>query len=342
MKAIVYRPGSPDLRLVERPEPQPGPGEVLVRVAVSGVNPTDWKARRSPYAGTPQGVDLVPNQDGAGTIVALGDGVTDRAVGQRVWLWESGWRRADGTAQEMVALAASHAVPLPDSASFDLAASVGIPAITAHRCLTVAEDGPSLLTPGSLAARTVLVAGGAGAVGHAAIELARWAGATVIATVSSPEKARLATAAGAHAVVNYRSGDAVDAVRQAAPDGVHLIVEVAPTQNAALDTAVAAPGATVAAYASGPDAAVSLPVRELMTRNARWQFVLVYTMPDAAKRSAVEAVSAALADGALRVGEDAGLPLHRYPLAETAAAHDAVEGGAVGKVLIDVAEQPAG
>ena len=338
MKAIVYRPGDGTLRLVERPEPHPGDGEVLVRVAVSGVNPTDWKARRKAYDGTPGGVDLVPNQDGAGTIVAVGSGANGHAVGDRVWLWESAWQRADGTAQELVAIPADHAVTLPRTASFELGASVGIPAITAHRCLTVAEGGPAQLAPGTLAGRVVLVAGGAGAVGHAAIELARWAGATVIATISNPEKAQLATAAGAHTVADYRTGDAAAAIREAAPGGVHLIVEVNPVANAALDNAVLAPGGAVAAYASGADPAVSLPVRELMGRNARWQFVLVYTMPTAAKRCAVAAVSAAMADGALRVGADAGLPIHRFALAETAAAHDAVENGAVGKVLVMVGE----
>jgi len=337
VKAIIYRPDDGALRLVERPEPQPDTGEVLVSIAFSGVNPTDWKARRSPYAGTPQGIDLVPNQDGAGTIVAVGPGVTGRAVGERVWLWESAWQRADGTAQELVALPADHAVTLPGFASFELGASVGIPAITAHRCLTVAESGPVQLGRGALNGRTVLVAGGAGAVGHAAIELARWAGATVITTVSSAEKAALASAAGAHTVVNYRAGDAQAAIRQAAPDGVHLVVEVAPGPNAALDAAVLASGGTVAAYAATADSpSVSLPVRDLMTRNVRWQFVLVYTMPDDAKRHAVGAVSAAIADGALRVGEDSGLPLHRYRLEDTEAAHAAVERGVVGKVLISV------
>ena len=110
MKAIVYRPGETALRLVERPEPTAGTSDVLVRMAVSGVNPTDWKARRNAYAGTPTGVDLVPNQDGAGTIVAIGDGVAGHAVGDRVWLWESAWQRADGTAQELVAIPADHAV----------------------------------------------------------------------------------------------------------------------------------------------------------------------------------------------------------------------------------------
>lgn len=338
MKAIVYRPENGALKLVDRPEPQPGAGELLVRVAFSGVNPTDWKARRNPYAGTPQGVDLVPDQDGSGTIVGIGAGVTDRAIGERVWLWESAWRRADGTAQELVALPADHAVGLPGFAGLELGASLGIPAMTAHRCLTVAEGGPAQLAPGTLDGRVVLVSGGAGAVGHAAIELARWAGATVVATVSSAQKAELASAAGAHAVVNYRDADAASAIRGAAPDGVDLVVEVAAGANAALDTAVLAPGGTVAAYASGPDSpVVSLPIRDLMTRNVRWQFVLVYTMPDDAKRHAVAAVSAAVADGALRVGEEAGLPLHVYPLEDTEAAHAAVESGVIGKVLISTA-----
>ncbi len=337
MKAVVYRTDDPSLRLVERSAPQPGPGEVLVRVAVSGVNPTDWKARRSPYPGTPRNVDLVPNQDGAGTIEAVGSGVAGRGVGERVWLWEAAWQRADGTAQEMVTVPAERAVPLPERASFELGASVGIPAMTAHRCLTVAEGGPDRLAPGTLSGRTVLVAGGAGAVGHAAIELARWAGASVIATISGPEKAELATAAGAHHVVNYRDDGAADAIRGLAPDGVHIVVEVAAAANAALDSAVLGAGGVVAAYAATPGQDVTLSVRDMMGRNIRWQFVLVYTMPGAAKEAAVSDISDALRDGALRVGADAGLPLHTFELAETGDAHDAVEHSAVGKVLIRVA-----
>jgi NADPH2:quinone reductase len=339
MNAIVYRAGDPQLRLVDREKPRPEPGEVLVQVAISGVNPTDWKARRNAYAGTPEGVDLVPNQDGSGTIVELGPGVTDRAVGERVWLWETARQRTGGSAQEFVALPSWHAAPLPENASFELGASIGVPAITAHRCLTVAEAGPTQLSPGALDGRTVLVAGGAGAVGHAAIELARWAGASVITTVSSAEKAKLASAAGAHTVINYRDADTASKIRDAAPSGVDIVVEVAPSANAELDTAVLAAGGTVAAYASTTEQPnVSLSVRELMTRNVRWQFVLLYTMPDVAKTLAVAAVSAALGDGVLRTGEAAGLPLHEFSLADTSAAHDAVESGVVGKVLIKVSE----
>jgi NADPH2:quinone reductase len=342
MRAIVYsEAGGPEvLRLVDRPEPAPGPGEVLVRIAASGVNPTDWKARRAGgLGGGGVGPGVVPNQDGAGTIEAVGPGVDPGRVGERVWVWDAAWQRLDGTAQELIAIPSRQAVPLPPGASFDLGASLGIPARTAHRCLTVGEGTPSRLAPGVLAGRTVLVAGGAGAVGHAAIELARWAGATVITTVSSPDKGRLAEAAGADHVVNYREGDPAAAIRAAAPDGVDIIVEVAPATNAALDVAVLGALGVVAAYASG-DEDVVLPVRPLMTLNARWQFVLVYTVPPEAKAAAVEAVSAAVADGALRVGEEAGLPLHRFPLERTADAHAAVESGAVGKVLIDVGRGP--
>lgn len=337
MRAVVYsEPGGPEvLRLVERRVPEPGPGEVRVAVAVSGVNPTDWKARSRglPFP------EVVPNQDGAGTIVAVGDGVDTGRVGERVWLWEAAWERADGTAQEYVVLPERQAVRLDDAVSFDVGASLGIPALTAQRCLTVSELGPRSLAPGALDGRTVLVAGGAGAVGHAAIQLARWAGGRVIATVSSGEKAALARAAGADEVVDYRGREAEDEIRRLAPEGVDIVVEVAVAANAELDFAILGFNGTVAAYAGG--GGLVLSATELMSRNIRHQFVLVYTLPPAAKVQAVGDVSAAAAAGALAVGEDAGLPLHRFPLERTADAHAAVEGGAVGKVLVDVG-RPAG
>ncbi len=192
--------------------------------------------------------------------------------------------------------------------------------------------GLAPLEPGSLAGSCVLVAGGAGAVGNAAIQLARWAGATVLSTVSGPEKAALATAAGAHLVVNYRREDPAAAIRSYASRGVDIVVEVAPNANAALDRAVLAPDGTVAVYAN--DGGLSLEVFPLMRDNIAYRFVLVYTVPPAVKDQAVRDVAAAVAAQALRVGDDAGLPLHRYPLAESAAAHDAVEANAVGKVLV--------
>ncbi|MGH9247443.1 MAG: NADPH:quinone reductase [Acidimicrobiales bacterium] len=340
MRAIVYtQTGDPDvLRMVDRPVPEPGPGEVRVRVHVSGVNPTDWKARSGTRPGAATAFpEMVPNQDGAGVIDAVGADVEGRAVGQRVWLWDAAYRRADGTAQEYVVLPRRQVVPLPAGASFELGASLGIPALTAHRCLTVADGGPDRLGPGRLDGRVVLVAGGAGAVGNAAIQLARWSGATVVTTVSGPAKATLARAAGAHHVVNYRTDAATAAILRAAPGGVDIVVEVAPAVNAGLDAAVVAPHATVAVYATDGGEDMILSVGPRFPRNVRYQFVLTYTVPDAPKQRAVEDISAAVAAGALNVGEAAGLPLHTYRLDDTAAAHAAVEAAAVGKVLIHVA-----
>jgi NADPH:quinone reductase len=335
MKAIVYtRPGGPEvLELVERPVPEPQAGEVRVKIQVSGVNPTDWKSRsREGDLAAPH----VPNQDGSGVIDAVGEGVDDARVGERVWLWEAAWQRADGTAQEYVTLPQHQAVPLPDHASFELGASLGIPALTAHRALTVADGGPERLGPGALTGRTVLVAGGAGAVGNAAIQLARWAGATVVTTVSGPAKGALARAAGAEHVVDYRAEDAAAAIRRLVPDGVDIVVEVAPAANAELDLAVLAPDGVVAFYANSGGDQITLPVGALMWPNLRWQGVLVYTVPEAAKLNAVADVAAAVEQGAFQVGEEAGLPLHLFPLEKTADAHLAVEGNAVGKVLIQV------
>src|ERR1035437_6102444 len=339
MRAIVYsHTGGPDvLRLVERSVPATAAGQVRVRVHISGGNPTDWKSRRgsAPGEATPF-AQVVPNQDGAGIVDALGDGVAGLAIGQRVWIREAAWQRADGTAQEYVVLPAANVAALPPGASFDLGASLGIPALTAHRCLTMSEFGPARLSPGSLTRRAVLVAGGAGAVGHAAIQLARWAGAEVITTVSGPVKAELARRAGAEHVINYRAQESAAEIRKVAPHGVDIVVEVAPSENAALNSAIVASGATIAIYANNGGDEFTLPIRSHMTTNTRVQFVLIYRVDPEAKAHAVAAVSAAAADGALPVGEDAGLPLHRFPLERTADAHAAVEAGAVGKVLIDV------
>lgn len=340
MRAVVYsHTGGPEvLSVVDKPVREPGPGEARVRIHRSGVNPTDWKSRAGSAAGDPVDPPQTPNQDGSGVVEAVGRGVERALVGMRVWVWEAAYGRPDGTAQEQAVVPARRLVTLPDSASFDLGASLGVPFVTAHRCLTVAEHGPHRLGPGALSGRTVLVAGGAGAVGNAAIQLARWSDATVITTVSSAEKARLAAAAGADHVVNYRTSEVPVEVRRIAPGGVDSIVEVAPAVNARIDAEVLAPDGAVAIYANNGGAEFTLPVRAGMTTNARWQFVLLYTAPADAKGRAVEDVAAAVLDGAARIGADAGLPLTHFPLDHAAAAHAAVESGAVGKVLIDVAD----
>ncbi|MDP1879144.1 MAG: NADPH:quinone reductase [Actinomycetota bacterium] len=340
MRSVTYSStGGPEvLSMMDRPVPECGANEVRVRILVSGVNPTDWKSRAGDGPGQPTAFPvMVPNQDGSGVVDAVGADVPGLRPGDRVWVWEAAYERAEGTAQEYVVLPARQVVPLPDAASFDLGASLGIPALTAHRCLTVMQGRPERLDPGSLHGACVLVIGGAGAVGNATIQLARWAGARVVATVSSPEKADLARRAGAHEVVDYIADDWVDAIRRAAPDGVDLIVEVAPVMNAVHYPALLAPNATVSIYAFGGGADFTFPVQSHFGTNTRIQFVLVYTVPPSAKDAAVADVRAAVEAGALRVGAEHGLPLHRFPLDQAAAAHAAVESGAVGKVVIDTA-----
>ncbi|EXU67864.1 NADPH:quinone reductase [Streptomyces sp. PRh5] len=338
MKAIIYRDnGDPDvLRLVDRDLPAPGPGEVRVRIAVSGINPTDWKAR-SGASGPKRFPEVTPHLDGAGTIDAVGEGVDRSRVGQRVWLFLAAAGRPTGTAAEYTVVPAERAVELPGEAGFDVGASLGVPALTAHRALTVAEDGPRRLGPGALDGKVVLAAGGAGAVGHAVIQLARWAGATVITTISGPEKARLASAAGAHHVINYREGDPAAEIREIAPDGVDIVAEVALGANLALDLAVLRTRGTISTYGNDGGKPVELDVMRNMVLNTRFQFVVLYTVGSEPLAAAVEDVAAAVRDGALPVGEEHGLPLVRFPLDRTADAHRAVESGAVGKVLVDVA-----
>jgi NADPH2:quinone reductase len=326
MLAAVYgnAEGSTDLQVREVETPTPGPGEVRVRVAISGVNPTDWKARKRGQS-TP-GQLAVPNQDGAGVIDAVGSDVSPDRVGERVWVLlaaHNSW----GTAAEYTVVPAGNAIPLPDQASFELGASLGVPAVTASYCL--GADGP-------VAGQTVLISGGAGAVGHAAIELARFENAGhVVATVSSAEKAELARQAGAQTVVNYRDDDVVEQIRAAVPHGIDQFVEVALDQNLELDLAVAAPQAVITSYAADESSIAEVPVRQLMAPNLTLRFMLLYTVPQQQLRAAIERTSEALAAGALTT-----LPLHRFDLEQIAEAHDAVEQGAVGKVIIDL-QQPA-
>ena len=312
-----YGPAADVLRVAEMERPEPGPGEVLVRVAFSGINPTDWKSRSG---ATPRPIDgfQIPHHDGAGVIEAVGDGVDPARVGQRVWLWMSAAGRRWGTAAEWTVVTERQAVQLPGNASLELGASLGVPAMTAHWCLFA--DGP-------VSGKTVLVAGGAGAVGHYAIELAVRAGAHVVATASGAEKAELARKAGAAHVVNYRDPDAADQIR-AAVGHVDRIIELALGANLALDLAVIKPGSMIVTYAAEPADPV-LPVRAFMTANVTMRFVLLYGVPRAALHRAAEDVTAALADGALTE-----LPVHRFGLADIVAAQEAAEAGPLGKVLV--------
>lgn len=320
MKAATYRRtgDSSVLRVEELDTPQPGPGEVRVKIACSGVNPTDWKSRAGMTRGEPDGFQ-VPHQDGAGTIDAIGDGVAGRTVGQRVWLLLAAHENRYGTAAECCVLPAQRTVPLPDGASFELGASLGVPAVTAAHAL----GGH----PAALSGATVLVAGGAGAVGHYAIELARHAGARVVATVSSEQKARLARDAGADLVVDYRDADVAEQVR-AEVGAVDRIVELALGANLELDLALCRPGTVISIYANEASEP-TLPTRRLMAGNVVLHYLLLYGVPADELAADVAWVNDALGAGALTE-----LPLHRFPLEEIAAAQDAVQAGAIGKVLV--------
>jgi NADPH2:quinone reductase len=322
MKAAVYDSTGPArevLRIAEVDRPEPGPGEVRVRVSVSGVNPTDWKVRAGATPRTTEGFQI-PDQDGAGVIDAVGEGVNPGRAGERVWVWFATHGRRWGTAAQWTVVPQEQAVPLPGRAAMELGAMLGVPAMTAHRCLFA--DGP-------IEGRTVLVAGGAGAVGHFAIELAKRAGARVVTTVSSKEKAELAAQAGADHVVNYTEPDATDQVRSFAPQ-VDRVIEVAFGANLQLDLAVSRPDTVIVTYAAdGPDPV--LPVRACMTANVVLRFVLLYNVPKPALLQATRDITDALEDGALT-----GLPVHRFPLEEIAAAHEAVESHVPGKVIVDV------
>lgn len=310
------------IRVGDLPAPEPGPGEVLVRVKASGVNPHDVKKRLGRRAAMAH-PRIVPHNDGAGVIERVGPGTSPDRVGERVWLHSAQWTRAFGTAAEYVALPAAQAWPLPEGTSFEEGACLGIPAMTAHR---------AVFADGSVFGQTVLVHGGAGAVAFYAIQLAKGAGAEAITTVSSPEKAAVARAAGADHVIDYRREDVaarVEAITRGA--GVDRVVEVDFGRNLATDLAVLKPNGTIAAYASEGETNPAIPFYPMMFRGLTVRLVLVFTMPEAALRQAAEDISTLLARGALRHPA-----IHRFPLERTAAAHEAIEGGQVGKVVVTV------
>ncbi len=329
MKAVFYeRKGAAAevLRVGELPNPEPGPGEVRVKVHFSAVNPSDTKMRSGwdgnlemPYP------RITPHQDGAGVIDKVGPGVPSGRAGERVWIYEAQRGRAFGTAAEYVAVPAENAVRLPDGASLETGACLGIPAMTAHRCLFM---------DGGIQGQTVLVAGGGGAVGHAAIQLAKWAGARVVTTVSRPGQEAIARAAGADLIVNRSTGDVAARIKLFTHgEGVDRVIEVAFEANLELNRAVLKANGVISTYSSGaPGSAPRIPFTPVMRQGLTVHFVLVYVMPRAAHRAAAKDVNAALEAGCYQPHI-----AHTFPLEKTAEAHDAQDSGAtVGKLLVAV------
>jgi len=305
--------------------PAAGPGEVRVRLAMSGVNPSDVKTRggvRSRELPFPR---IVPHSDGAGVIDQAGDGVPPARVGERVWVWNAAWGRPHGTAAQFVVLPARQAVPLPPATSFEAGACLGIPALTAYHAVHC---------NGGVAGRTVLVAGGAGAVGHYAVQFAKIAGASrVIATASSPAKAALAREAGADVVVNYQTDDVAQrCLDLTAGAGVDRIVELDLAANLKTDLAALRRDGELTVYGSGlPE--IPVPFFPAILKNVRLQFFIVYNLSDADRKAALAGVTALLKQDRLQHNIDSRLPLDRI-----AEAHERVESGkALGNVVIDTA-----
>ncbi|HTO49184.1 MAG TPA: NADPH:quinone reductase [Burkholderiales bacterium] len=326
MKAGWYEQNGPAkdvLKIGERPDPEPGPDEVRVRVACSGVNPSDVKRRAGWNNQKIAFPWVVPDNDGAGVIDRVGAGVDARRVGERVWLHSTGWKRPLGTAAQYTVTPHHRAFPLPAGASFEVGAGLGVPAMTAHR---------AVFGPGPVRGRTVLVTGGAGAVGFYAIQLAKWGGARVVTTVSGAQKAAEAKRAGADHVVNYRTENAAERVLALTGGaGVDHIVEVDFGANLATTLAVLKPNGSIATYASMAKTEPAIPFYALMFKNVRLLWVFVYEMPQGAMTDAGRDVNAWLASRTAVHPRQ-----HLFPLDRLADAHIAVEEGAVGKVIVQL------
>jgi NADPH2:quinone reductase len=310
------------LRYGEQPDPVPGKGEVRVRLRASGLNPSDVKARAGSRPVIPPRV--IPNSDGAGTVDRVGTGVPRRWLGERVWVYNGQWQRPFGTSAQYIVLPAAQAVPLPRKLSYVQGACLGIPVMTAHRC--VFADGP-------VRGRTVLVTGGAGVVGHYAVQLARWGGARVIATASDEAKAGHAKKAGAHAVINYRTEDASARLRElTGGEGIDRVVDVDFGANLPAYAKALRPGAVVATYASMRVREPALPFYDLMRLNFTLRMVFVYNMAAGAKARALADIARWVAQGRPKFAIAA-----RFALSDVAAAHELVESGdKIGHVVLDL------
>jgi len=312
------------LQVGELETPVAGAGEVLVRLVASGVNPSDVKKRAGSFPDLLDGGFVIPNSDGAGVIEEVGEGVDPLRVGERVWIYQAQYGRRFGTAAEYVAIDARRAPKLPDAASFEIGACLGIPAMTAHRCV---------FADGDVAGQTILVTGGAGRVGHYAVQWASQAGASVIATASNDEDRETCLSAGAHHVVNHRSDDVVAEI-MAVTDGelVDRIVDVEFGGNLPTSVEVLRIGGTIATYASTNVPEPTLPFFQMMYKDITIRCVIVYAMPESAKDHAIADIDAALSANALqhRIA-------HTLPLDRIAESNELVEQGNIrGAVVLSI------
>jgi NADPH2:quinone reductase len=312
------------LQVGDKDTPVAGSGEVLVRMSTSGINPSDVKKRAGSFPNLLDQGYVIPNSDGAGVVEAVGEGVDQSRIGERVWIYQAQYGRRFGTAAEYVVIDASRAPRLPDNASFEVGACMGIPAMTAHRCV---------FADGDVSGQTILVTGGAGRVGHYAIQWASQAGATVIASASNDKDNAACVAAGAAHVVNHRDEGFVDQIL-AANEGlpVDRIVDVEFGANLAASIAVLRIGGTIATYSSTQVTEPKLPFFEMMYKDITLRFVIVYAMPEEAKEHAIADINEALAADKLqhRIA-------HTLPLAEIAKGNELIEQGTIrGAVVLTI------
>jgi NADPH:quinone reductase len=311
------------LRLGEQPTPEPGPGEVRVRLRTSGVNPSDWKVRRGGFGRGLLAPLIIPHSDGAGDIDAIGPGVTDRAIGERVWIWNGQWKRAHGTAAEYIVVPSAQAVPLPQNASYADGACLGIPALTAVQAVRLAG-----IAPGA----AVLVVGGAGSVAHYAIQIAKLCGAVVLTTVSNEAKAAHAKKGGADATINYRGEDVGERVKALTDGrGVDAVIELDLNRNAKLYPATVRPHGRVVVYGmTAPEA--TLPALWMMQNSVSLLPFLIYEISAADRADGIAEVNQLMEAGKLQHTVAQYLPLERI-----ADAHDVVERGeTMGNVVLDI------
>lgn len=328
MRAVWYDSQGPAAEVLvngELPTPDPALGQVRVKLEASGVNPSDTYRRRG--AVPKEYPRVIPNSDGAGVVDAVGEGVAKSWVGKRVWLY-NGQRngRWMGTAAEYIALDVDLVTELPDHVSFAEGATLGIPCMTAHGCVFAA---------GPVQGKTLLVTGGAGAVGHYAVQLAAWAGATVIATVSSGDKAQRALLGGAAHVINYRTEDVAAIVAEVTGGtGVDHVVDVDLGGNLAAALGSVRENGSIAYYATNGAVQPAVDLRRLMARNITLRGFVLPTSPHANRKRAQSDI-AAFTRATTRMLSVAGT----FPLYETAAAHMSVEaGGKVGTVVVACAQ----
>ena len=324
MRAATYTrtgPAREVLHVSEFPKPEPAAGEVRVRIATSGVNPSDVKRRdASPFGKPAEFPVVIPHSDGAGTIDAVGAGVSPERIGERVWTFNAQYRRPFGTAAEYCALPSAFAVHLPDTTDFAAGACLGVPALTAYH---------AIMLDGTVRGKTLLVQGGAGAVAFYAIQFAKLDGATVITTVSSNAKAERARSAGADHVVNYRTEDVRARVGEITDGaGVERIIEVDLKANAMTYPGLIVQHGKVVVYGSGTG---PITIPSFIPLSTTLQFILVYTLNDAQRATYTAAVNELLAANKIRhaIAE-------HFPLARIVAAHEAVEAGAFGNVVVDI------